>query len=90
MLYYSYEVDPDTVGEFTGLPDAWEGDLFKTNTGQIREIIWDNYFCAFKFKDVVAVDGMKSLFPVCELSGLTKVGSPHDQPELMQPEEERG
>ena len=87
------QVIPDTVGEFTGLKDWWEGDLLEYDN-MPYVIIYDNDYFGFVLKRVLDDEDYSEYITGDEVHGYLSLGNAignlHDQPELMQPEEERG
>lgn len=81
-------VDPDTVGQFTGLPDKdgkeiFEGDIIKLDFGRhsTTEIVW------FRDGRFVNIDSVR-LYHIETLVTFVKyatvIGNIHDNPELCQ------
>lgn len=90
------EVDPSTVGQYTGLKDKngkriFEGDVIKTHSGIAGRIVFGNCyddeycFCAngwfFAGSDEAGDDCKLALTD--EWSGHVVIGNIHDNPELM-------
>ena len=80
----SYDVDPETVGQS---PDGKHhtGDLFKQASG-VQELIWDEKFCKFCLRNVVADEyGMLEIHPFAPHTlSLNLIGNIHDNPELLE------
>ena len=92
--YEDYQVDPDTVGQYTGLKDRngqeiYEGDIlryFRFDGEERRvKVIWDNDSFSF---EIVLPDG--TLIAVMEELRRTfeVIGNIHDNPEIIRKEEE--
>lgn len=83
----SVEVDPDTVGQYTGLEarnwkEIYEGDLLRSPEGNIMIVEWAG--SGFVTRCLTPTcDGMtntnRCAFPVC-----TVEGNIHDNPELLE------
>ena len=88
VVYSRYDVDPDTVGQFTGLLDkngkeVYEGDIITDSDGDVGQMCWDEgcleYYTQYN-------DGLQDRFSCwhpCEV-----VGNNFDNPELMEGGEE--
>ena len=96
--YIPYEVDPETVGQYTGLVDLkgnkiFEGDICSSN-GNIYQIVWldDIYgwFCKVLKSNTCLIDTTMA-FPLyqyhnCPENGyrqLEVIGNIHDNPKLL-------
>ena len=96
-----WPVDPATVGQFTGLLDAngkeiYEGDIVRfkeaykgvLNEDRVRDVVGvvSYVYCAFK----IASDGTPELWAPCLMKGVTVIGNVHDNPNLLEGENDRG
>lgn len=77
---WNYVVDPATVGQYTGLRDAkdveiYEGDVLRAESGKIYEVIFGQgaYRIKHSTRKLLLVDGW--YYEV--------IGNVHDAPELM-------
>lgn len=83
--YQYYDVDPSTVGQYTGLPDKngnelWESDIIENEHKERYLIVWDG--TGFK----VALNGSKkAIYSVNEywFKSCKKIGNKWDNPELL-------
>lgn len=93
--HFWYMVDPDTVGQFTGLLDAdgreiYEGDIvrfkeaYKGALGdeRVHDVVGvvSYVYCEFK----IVSDGTSELWAPCLMDGVTVIGNVHDTPELLE------
>lgn len=87
---FSYEVDPETVGQYTGLKDStgkriFEGDIvhYKNSIEQAKGIIeWGGCQFHFKWIDITEPNGALYFFQ-CEKE-LEVIGNCFDNPELVE------
>lgn len=83
---HNIEVDPESVGEFTGLTDnngvkIFEGDIVRSRiTGEKFIVIWDKLYSAFAIRNSKVRYG----FPKCNVKTYQVVGNIHDNPELIE------
>lgn len=91
-------VDPDTIGQFTGLCDKngkeiYEGDIVEVTSlrygyedfmkRMVCEIVYDNDFCCFNFLASYRERWMCATIPVAEIE---VIGNKHDNPKLLENE----
>lgn len=83
--WQAYNVDPDTVGQFTGLCDRegneiFEGDIVRTSVAKddIGLVEWHSEHAAF----VVHMKGSSQWYPLDK--GDKIIGNVHDNPSLLE------
>ena len=96
---HSISVDPETVGQYTGLSDKngkeiYEGDIVKThyantnNLNMIEEVVfWNGRFMAKSLGSRTNLwDGIKrvSFDKTVYMNSIEVIGNIHDNPELME------
>lgn len=80
-----YEVDPDTVGQYTGLPDKnstkiFEGDIVKSNRfNKIEEVRYTNKRKRIMFCGINYVTDLEYI----NENDYEVIGNIHDNPELL-------
>lgn len=91
---YSFEVDPETVGQYTGLKDRngkkiYEGDILIHNWNSshdhmletVSEVKWHN--AAFFVDDKKRSDWLLSVHALADWAEVEVIGNIHDNPELL-------
>ena len=79
-------VDPETVGQYTGLKDSqgreiYEGDIIASDYADYRALV---AFCNGMFVATWGPDtAYQALYGVLRLKGLCVIGNIHDNPELL-------
>lgn len=91
--YYIYdrEVDPSTVGQYTGLKDKngkriFEGDIIKDDWGKTYEVFFTTKSCSFMAKlEHAPNEWEKGNYRLGDAwcSTICVIGNIHDNPELM-------
>lgn len=84
--FVRYEVDPETVGEYSGLPDIngriiFEGDIMETAVSGITQNIGVVEFKSGSF-GLMCADG-NGLFLCFVNDNFAVIGNVHDNPELL-------
>ena len=83
----TYEVDPETVGQYTGLTDKngkkiFEGDLIRsTETGETAIVQWFSEHSAFMIW--CKTSNQVGFLYECEKSIIEVIGNIHDNPEIL-------
>ena len=92
---YSFEVDPETVGQFTGLTDKnnrkiFEGDILHTSYHSERDriVFFDNGRFRWKFVHACGIYDAGAEDCVClqkeSVQNQSVIGNIHDNPELLE------
>lgn len=90
--YDLYEVDPDTVGQYTGLKDKngkriFEGDILKDYWGKVYEVIFTTKQCGFMVDCKIAPSEHETgRYRIGEAwcDTIQVIGNIHDNPELLE------
>lgn len=96
---FEHEVDPNTVGQYTGLKDKngkeiWEGDIFRDNNEVLRSVFRVTGGLAFEDNPVsFGYDHRAPVYPYSPIAEMQNVswlsqcceviGNIHDNPELL-------
>lgn len=80
--YVDYEIDRNTLGQYTGLKDKngkkiFEGDIVKDILGQIGQIVYKEKYSAF------VVDKWEVGYALWFDKGIEVIGNIYDNPELL-------
>jgi hypothetical protein len=81
-----YEVDPETVGQYTGLKDKngvriFEGDIIQYGNSGADRIYWDDELSSFMELRIIGGNEYSCSLVVAEKSEI--IGNIHDNPELL-------
>ena len=85
------QVDPETVGQYTGQGDFYAGDIVKSPRGSIGTIEWHDSWCGYYFKTIFSPneDGKltrttQSVLLYNDLPNYVKLGNRWDNPDLLE------
>ncbi|MCI1777679.1 MULTISPECIES: hypothetical protein [Paenibacillus] len=93
LMVVMHEVDPETVGQYTGQGDFYAGDIAKSPRGSIGIIAWHDSWCGFYFKTMFGHNDegklvrMHSSIPLYnDLPNYIKLGNRWDNSDLLEVE----
>lgn len=83
-----HTVNPDTVGQYTGLKDRngkeiYESDLLKSGD-IILEVWWSDDEACYMLDMVNPFKEMSTCMSACHIAGMEVIGNIHDNPELLE------
>ena len=92
----TFSVDPETVGQFTGLTDKngvkiFEGDIIRYANMEARSctepVFYDSKYAYFKIKNLQnRLDDKSLYYGAVHCGGCEVIGNIHDNPELLEGE----
>lgn len=85
LIWEDYSVQPETVGQYTGLTDKngkkiFEGDVVKVNGVANAKVFYRNEECCYAFD---YIGGRPLIVDLVDDRSLEVIGNIHDNPELL-------
>lgn len=86
--WWGYEVDPSTVGQFTGLKDkdgkdVYDGDMLEDQGKSIGVVEWNQDDCSFSINWISSGLNLYESMYQDDVKHFRKIGDIHDNPELL-------
>lgn len=87
-VYENHVINPDTVGQFTGLRDKNKIEIFEHDlvecAGVLCEVVYSDKIGSFVLLEVLSQNlGNKPIGQMIDMFGIRYVGNIYDSPELM-------